>query len=84
MEIRNYKGGDELKIVELFEKVFNQKLSLDQWNWRFAQNPVDNHLISLMWDTDKLVGHYAVSPILLDVNGENCLTVHSLAYHDKF
>lgn len=78
MEIKNYKKGDEYLIIEMFELVFKQKMSLEQWQWRFAKNPAGNHQIKLMWDGNKLIGHYAVSPIKIMVNGELTLTAHSL------
>ncbi len=78
MELKDYKTGDEVQILELFELAFNRKMSLEHWNWRFAKNPAGNHLIKLMWDNDILVGHYAVSPLFVDVNGIKTLTAHSL------
>lgn len=78
MEIRNYIPGDEYKIVELFKLVFNQEMSLNQWKWRFEMNPAGKHMIKLMWEDDLLVGHYAVSPIIMSVNGKDELTAHSL------
>jgi len=78
MDLKNYAQGDETKILELFKLVFNQELTLDQWLWRFRHNPAGKHLIKLMWDGDKLVGHYAVSPIYMRAEGEDVLTAHSL------
>jgi len=78
MEIRNYEPGNEIEIMELFEMVYKRPISYEQWLWRFRDNPAGAHLIKLMWDNDKLVGHYAVSPVVLNVNGEVCQTCHSL------
>lgn len=78
MDLKNYAQGDESKILELFKLVFNQELTHNQWLWRFRHNPAGKHLIKLMWDGDKLVGHYAVSPIYMRVEGEDVLTAHSL------
>lgn len=78
MEIKNYCEGDEFAIIELFELVFKQKISLEQWNWRFTTNPFGKHLIKLMWENDKLVGHYAVSPLHVMVNDTEVKTAHSL------
>ncbi len=78
MELRKYKEGDEHAIIELFNLVFKRPMSIDQWLWRFRTNPAGSHMIMLMWDKDKLVGHYAVSPVLLEVNGKDVLTAHSL------
>lgn len=79
MEISNYKNGDEHKIIALFEEVFNQKFALESWYWRFKNNPAGNYKIKLMWDGDKLIGHYAVSPIVLESFGQLINTAHSLA-----
>lgn len=78
MEIRDYKIGDEHQILELFEIVFKQKLSLENWLWRFRDNPAGKHLIKLMWEGDKLIGHYAVSPVYMNVDDQKVLTAHSL------
>lgn len=71
MEIKKYKSGDEIAILELFKLAFNKEMSLEYWNWRFKSNPFSNEtLIHLMWEDDLLVGHYAVSPVEMIVNGE--------------
>jgi len=79
MEIKDYKEGDEIKILELFEFVFKQKFTIENWMWRFRNNPAGKHLIKLMWDGDKLIGQYAVSPIIMKVDGQDILTAHSLS-----
>ncbi len=78
MELRNYSLGDEHQIIALFEMVFKQKMSIEQWYWRFRDNPAGKYLIKLMWDDGILIGHYAVSPIIMNINGEEVLTAHSL------
>ena len=78
MELRDYKEGDEHLIIELFELVFKQKMSLNQWLWRFRQNPAGKHMIKLMWEGEQLIGHYAVSPVIMMVDGVETLTAHSL------
>ncbi|WP_118973742.1 GNAT family N-acetyltransferase [Taibaiella koreensis] len=74
MELRDYVKGDEAKIFELFEASFGRPISKDFWNWRFLQNPLNQTMIKLMWDNDTLAGHYAVSPVSLDMNGAQILT----------
>jgi hypothetical protein len=64
MEIRAYQTGDEKAILELFNLAFGKQMSMNYWNWRFARNPFTKDLfIDLMWDNEKLIGHYAVSPV---------------------
>ena len=79
MEIRNYATGDEHAIIALFELAFKQKMTLEQWNWRFTNNPAGKHWIKLMWEGDQLIGHYAASQLLMNVNGNQVLTAHSIA-----
>jgi predicted N-acetyltransferase YhbS len=79
MEIRSYQPGDEKAILELFHLAFGKEMSVEYWNWRFANNPFSNEFfIDLMWDGDKLVGHYAVSPIDTMINGETEKTALSM------
>lgn len=78
MEIKDYKSGDEIAILELFELSFGRKLSFDFWKWRFLSNPEKKIMIKLMWDKDELVGHYAVSPVTLSVGQEKILSALSM------
>lgn len=78
MEIKNYQKGDEKKIISLFELVFKRPMSLEQWQWRFENNPAGKYMIKLMWDGDVLAGHYAVSPIKMMVGEREILTTLSL------
>ena len=75
MEIRQYKDGDEYSILDLFLKSFGKPLSLDIWNWRYANNPfTEEKMIYLMWDDDVLAGHYAISPVEMNIFGSINLT----------
>lgn len=79
MQIKPYRPGDETLILQLFELSFGKKMSLEYWNWRFLQNPFTSiHYIDLMWDGDILVGHYAVSPVEMIVEGKKVLTALSM------
>jgi len=79
MEIRDYKKGDEIEILHLFEMVFKKPMSIEYWLWRFENNPAGKHFIKLMWDNDKLVGHYAVSPVMMQIEDSNFLTSLSMS-----
>lgn len=74
MEIKDYSAGDEQAITKLFEQVFAKPMSNQYWSWRFANNPCNKFLIKLMWDKNQLIGHYAVSPVLLDYKGKELIT----------
>jgi hypothetical protein len=79
MEIRDFKPGDEAAILELFEIVFKKPMSTKYWYWRFQDNPAGKYLIKLMWENDQLVGHYAVSPVFMEINSEKVLTALSMS-----
>lgn len=74
MFISEYSTGDEIKVLSLFKEVFHKEMPMDYWQWRFMQNPIRKTFIKLMWHDDKLVGHYAVCPVYLLVDGEQTLT----------
>lgn len=80
--IREYAPGDESMIVALFERVFGKPMgpheSEAHWAWEYAENPVGPRMIELVWDEDRLVGQYAVSPRRLWVDGEPTLAALSL------
>jgi predicted acetyltransferase len=64
---RSYKKGDEIEILNLFEKVFGKKMVLDFWKWRFVENPFGRGMINLLFDNNLLIGHYAVIPMGVQV-----------------
>ncbi len=78
MEIRAYQKGDEKQILELFQLCFGKPLSESYWKWRFADHPENKMMIMLMWDGDRLAGHYAVSPVRMIVHQEEVLTALSM------
>lgn len=78
MEISDFKEGDEKDILELFNKAFNKKLSLEYWKWRYRDNPTRKTMIKLMWDNGVLTGHYAVSPVEMIVENKVSLSALSM------
>jgi len=58
----------KFNIEILFLECFGDRLSLDLWNWAYIDNPNGEPLVSLCYDGERLVGHYAMVP--LPVSGE--------------
>lgn len=54
--IRDFRDGDEGEINELFNSVFNRRRRLENWHWKFRNNPEGSKLINAVADS-KLVGH---------------------------
>lgn len=75
---RDYKEGDEVQILNLFEKVFSKKITLDFWKWRFIENPFGPGIIKLLFDNNLLVGHYAVIPMVVQVKNNLVKAVFSM------
>lgn len=80
--IRDYEIGDETAIVEIFERVFKKTMgpseSVEHWRWEYADNPVGPMTIKLIWDDERLVGQYAVSPRKIWSCGQERLAALSL------
>lgn len=64
---QKYKLNDEYKILELFRQVFNKDMKLKYWRWRY--NRSNKKYITLMFDNEILVGHYAIFPLEILYNG---------------
>ena len=75
---RNYKAGDEDQIIDLFNRTFQSKIDKAWWNWRYLENPIDSIRIKLAFSGDKLISHYAVSPVELLRKNKTYLTAQSM------
>ncbi len=78
MEVTNYQQGDEQAILDLFKLVYGKEMSYEFWKWRFADNPTGLTLIKLIWERNQLAGHYAVCPVMMNINGEDYLSALSM------
>lgn len=70
--IRAYTTGDEKAIVELFEEVFGQRITLAQWRWKYhGVESGDNIHAQLCFDPGgKLLGHAGAIPLQGYYRGE--------------
>jgi len=66
--ITKYTEGTESKIRSLFKDVFGRTMSLDEWKWRFADNPFDQYQLKCIWKNKELIGHTAFTPVESFVN----------------
>jgi hypothetical protein len=67
--IRPYNPGDESGILELFKAAFKHDRLIEEWRWRFIDNPSGKACIYVCDDIGKIIGHYAVSPAIFNVKG---------------
>lgn len=70
-DIRPWQPGDETAILALFEQSYGRTLPKAFWDWRFKTHPAGGPLITLAWDNDRLIAHYAASHAPLLIDGES-------------
>lgn len=72
-KLRPYQQDDEYGIIELRKVVFKDedpdKENLEFWNWEFKDNFAGQAKMFVADDAGKIVGHYAVVPTAIMVNG---------------
>jgi hypothetical protein len=69
--VREYRPGDEVQILPIFEGSFFVRRTLERWSWEYRENPHGNLLVSEAFDeTGQLVAHYAGYPVRFRDRGE--------------
>jgi hypothetical protein len=53
------------QIFELFHSCFGTELNFEIWKWANFENPNGSPIVSLFYDNNTLIGHYAFIPVLL-------------------
>lgn len=86
--IRRYQEGDESDIVSLLQAtLINPHLyTEDYWRWMYRLNPLKSAMICLAVDAGRLVGHYALVPFRMNVNGvvRTGATAVNIAVHPDY
>ena len=65
-ELMSYKT----QIIHLFSLAFEKEMDESLWEWAFMENPCGDPIVSLCFEGDVLVGHYAVIPYDLTYQGQ--------------
>ena len=76
-EIRQYRTGDEKRIINMLNKLYTIPRNEDWWQWKFQRNPAGKSIILVAVDGDEIVGHYALIPWRFKLAEQNIL-----AYQD--
>jgi hypothetical protein len=78
VDVRAYAPGDEAQILDLFARAFpHAPRSLEHFRWKYRQNPFGNERISLTFQDEKLVAHYAGYVVPLHAYGSE-LRAHQI------
>ncbi len=70
---RPYRDGDEEGINDLFNRVFGKNRTIEQWRWKYIENPAvgdPSQWIMLLDRGGEIVGHYASMPVDMICGGE--------------
>jgi hypothetical protein len=62
-------------IEELFSNSFGQRALGNVWDWAYLDNPNGEPVVTLCYEKDRLVGHYAIVPMPL-----SCKNLHKRSY----
>lgn len=57
-------------ILRLFKDCFGRELDPLLWEWAYCNNPMGSPIVSLCHIDDRLIGHYAVIPFSLIMDGK--------------
>lgn len=76
-------------IERLFQASFGQRTLGEVWDWAYQRNPNGEPIVTLCFDADELVGHYAIVPMPLSnaevrKNSYISMTTMVAATHRKF
>ena len=61
-EVRQYRPGDEKRIINLLNKFSSIPRNEDWWQWKYLRNPAGECVILVVEAGDDIVGHYALLP----------------------
>ena len=86
METKIITSRNELRvyqqdILDLFQRSFEKKLSVEQWQWAYIENPCGEPVVALCFENNTLVGHYAVIPMKMinsDKSMKACLSMTTM------
>lgn len=73
------------QILNCFERCFDKPLDPKFWDWAYMGNVCGSPIVSLAFDRDRLIGHYAVIPIRLKQSNKilkSCLSMTTMVDSD--
>ena len=86
MHFSNFENQDKNNVINLFEKVFEKKITQEFWDWRYGMSPFGNPIQSLLWNENELVGFYMINPLPMKIQDriENVLLSMSMMIHPNY
>jgi hypothetical protein len=78
LTIRLYRPGDESQINRIFEAAFHINRSLEEWRWKFQDNPLGKSIIVVGEIDNEIVAHIAAIPVGIKFGNQNFICYQSL------
>ena len=75
-EIRPYRPGDERAILAAWKEAFGKEMRLEEWQWKYAQNPEGFRCLLCLAEDGTVAVHYAAQVQRLAWGGEEILGLH--------
>ena len=69
-EIDVYRPGDEARILDLFEHVFQKKRGEAHWQWENLENPRGTSIFALLKEEGRVHGHLCLNASLFNIQSE--------------
>lgn len=76
--IRSYRPGDEAGILELFQRVFGVKRTIEHWRWKFQENPAGRQIILAVTNNGEIIAQHAGLPVRVAMGEQIFLFVNSV------
>lgn len=73
IRIRPAEADDGRSIVELFNGVFPEKISLNHWQWKYLNNPTNTPCTLVVEKDNRIIGHQAIVPFWMNLGGKRVL-----------
>ncbi len=82
--ISSYRSGDEKQILELFSTCFGRRRTLEEWSWKYRDNPYGQLQISMAFSPDgELLAHYSAYPCrFIDATSGSARSITALQIGD--
>lgn len=70
MVIRHYDKGDETQIIRLFDAVFHQPMTVEQWRWKYeGQGFLNKKSVVATNEEGGIIGHFGGIPLRMCFKG---------------
>jgi len=74
--LRPYQPGDEWAILSSWKEAFGKEMSLEEWRWKYPENPEGFRCLLCLAEDGTVVAHYAAQVMRVAFRGGTILGLH--------